>query len=97
MINRDRKYLDYLRSERCIFTGLHAQPGNAVDPMHIGTAGKGIKSPDHWALPALHSHHAAAHQGGEISYIRQHIPDDVLRAAMRALAKERYEEWLNSK
>lgn len=95
-MHRDRKYLDYLRGERCIFTGLHAQHGDAVDPMHIGTAGKGLKSHDYYTLPALNSHHRAAHQYGEISYIRENIPDDVLRAAMRALAKENYQEWKNA-
>jgi hypothetical protein len=64
-----------------------------VDPAHIGTAGRGLKAPDFWALPVLHSIHADMHARGEMSVIRDIIPDDVLRAALRALAKQMYGEW----
>ena len=87
---RDRKWLDHLRTERCIITGRHAQPNDAVDPCHVGTAGKGIKSGDDEALPILHSVHVQCHGDGEISTLRQCLPDDVLRAALRAYARERY-------
>lgn len=89
---RDRKYLDWLRTQRCLFTG---QIGE-VDPVHIGTAGRGLKSPDNEALPISHSLHANAHWSGEITMIREFAPDDVLRAAFRALARERYAEWKKS-
>ena len=90
---RDRKYLDWLRTQRCIFTGALGCENDAVEAMHIGTAGKGIKSPDNEALPALHSIHHEAHCMGEISTIRAWIPDDVLRAALRAYAREMYERY----
>ena len=87
---RDRKWLDHVRTMPCLITG---QPGN-VDPMHIGTAGKGLKSPDNEVLPIWHSLHALGHDSGEVSMLRKHAPDDVLRDAFRALARELYEkEW----
>jgi hypothetical protein len=87
---RDRRYLDSLRDERCILTGQFATQGDAVIPMHIGTLGKGIKRSDDEALPVLDSLHKEGHQHGEITMLRKHAPDDVLRAAFRALARERY-------
>ena len=90
---RDRAWLDHLRSERCIITGRMGSDSDAVDPVHIGTAGKGIKSGDDEALPILHSVHAQGHGDGEISTLRELLPDDVLRAALRAYARERYAVW----
>lgn len=90
---RDRKYLDWLRTQRCIFTGLSANEFEAVDPMHIGTAGKGLKSSDDEALPVSHSIHREAHQYGEMTVIREELPNDVLRAALRAYAREMYAKW----
>lgn len=90
---RDRSYLDFLRGERCILTGLPAQHGNPVVPAHVGTLGKGIKSGDDEALPFLSSLHMEGHQHGEVSMLRKHAPDDVIRAAFRALARERYRAW----
>lgn len=90
---RDPKYLLWLRTQRCLFTGLEASEYDGVEAMHIGTAGKGLKSPDNEALPALHSWHREAHQKGEVSKLRE-APDDVIRAAFRALAREKYAEYL---
>ena len=90
---RDRKWLDHLRTERCLVTGRHAQPNDAVDPCHVGSMGKSLKSPDNEAIPMLHSLHIQCHQEGEISTLRELLPDDVLRAALRALARERYAAW----
>jgi hypothetical protein len=92
-ILRDRKYLDWLRRQTCIVTGLRGSEHDAVDPAHIGTLGKGIKSPDDEALPLLHSMHAEAHQHGEISMFRKHAPDWLIRAALRAYARELYRSW----
>lgn len=90
---RDAAYLVFLRGERCILTGLPAQPQDPVVPAHVGTLGKGIKSSDDEALPFLSSLHTLGHQKGEVSMLRKHAPDDVLRAAFRALARERYRAW----
>ena len=89
---RDRAWLDHLRTERCIVTGLSPSEFDAVDPAHIGTLGKGIKSPDNHALPIRHSIHAEMHQRGEMTVLRERVSDDVLRAAFRALAEQRYRE-----
>lgn len=92
----DRAYLDFLRTERCIMTGQFAHDQDPVEPVHIGTRGRGIKTDDE-ALPMLHSLHAKGHQSGEVSMLRLHAPDDLIRAAFRALARERYREYLESK
>lgn len=92
-ILRDRRYLDYLRTQSCILTGQHGTDNDGVDPCHIGTAGKGMKSPDNEVLPILHSLHVKGHQSGEVSMIREHAPDWLIRAAMRAYAREFYAEW----
>lgn len=89
---KDRKYLDSLRDEPCIITGLRAQPNDAVDPCHVGTAGKGLKT-DNEALPLLHSLHALGHQKGEMRMWREKMPDWLLRACLRAYARELYAEW----
>lgn len=88
---RDRKYLDYLREQPCFITGIRG----AVDPAHIGTAGKGIKSGDDEALPLQHAIHLMCHQYGEMSVLRERIPVDVFRAALRAYARERYQAYLD--
>ena len=90
---RDRKYLDWLRTQPCVITGRHSTEYEAIDPMHISTAGKGIKSGDDEPLPVDHSNHLLAHQRGEITMFRQYAPDWLLRAAFRAYAREMYREW----
>jgi hypothetical protein len=95
-ILRDRAYLDWLRTQPCIITGWLGDECQAVDPAHIGTAGRGIKSPDNEALPLAHYLHVLAHNKGEISMFRERLPDDVLRAALRALAREMYREYKES-
>lgn len=92
----DRKYLDWLRDQPCIFTGQSATDNESVVPMHIGTYGKAQKSDDE-ALPAINWFHQAAHNRGEISYIRENAPDWLLREAMRAYAREWYREWKEGK
>ena len=92
-ILRDRAYLNALRDMPCILTGFRATDMEAVDACHIGTAGKGLKSPDSEALPIRHSLHAEGHQTGEASMLRHHAPDWLLRAAFRAYAREQYAAW----
>ncbi len=90
----DRAYLDSLRDQTCLFTGQRATENERVDPAHIGTYGKGMKTDDE-ALPIIHSLHAEMHARGEMSVLRARIPSAVLRAALRALAHEMYAEWKN--
>lgn len=90
---RDRKYLDYLRTQPCLITGGRTNDYEAVDPCHIGTAGKGLKSPDNEALPISHWRHVEMHSRGEISVLREKLPDKILREALRAYARQLYAEW----
>lgn len=89
---RDKKHLEWLKTQPCIITGHLGDDYNAIDPMHIGTLGKGIKSGDDEALPVLHSLHHEGHLRGEMSMFRRNLPDHVLRAALKAYARELYRE-----
>ena len=91
---RDRAYLDWLRTQRCVVTGRRGHPAvETVDPAHMGTAGKGFKSSDDEALPILHGIHETMHRRGEMTVLREILPDDVLRDALRAYAREMYRRW----
>jgi len=90
----DPKYLKWLRTQPCILTGDEGTEYLSVVPMHIGTHGKGKKTDDE-ALPCRADLHTGGHQTGEISMLRREAPDDLLRDAFRALARERYEAWKN--
>ena len=89
---KDRAYLDFLRTQPCLICGLRGDENETTDPMHIGVYGKGMKSDDE-ALPVRHGFHAEGHRYGEMTMFREHLPDYVLRAALRALAKEMYAKW----
>jgi len=91
---RDRKYLDWLRTQPCVLTGWRGSDYEGVDPAHIGTRGKGLKSSDDEVLPIRHSLHVEGHNGGEMTMFRKHLPDDVLREALRAYARELYRNYL---
>ena len=90
---RDRKYLTHLRHSPCIITGMVGTDYQSVDPAHIGTAGTRLKSSDDEALPLLHSLHLEAHSKGEISMWRDRSPDWLIRAALRAYARELYRQY----
>lgn len=92
-IIRDPAYRDWIKTQPCVITGLRGDEQETVDPMHIGTAGKGLKSSDDEILPVAHRYHAAGHQKGEMSMFRNAAPDGLLRAALRAYAREMYREW----
>jgi len=91
---RDRAYLDWLRTQPCVCTGWTATEWDAVDPMHVGTLGRGIKSSDDEALPVKHSLHVWGHNEGEMSMFRKHAPDWLIREALRLYAKKLYQEYL---
>ena len=92
---RDRGYLDWLRTQPCIITGLRATEYESVDPAHLGVSGKGIKSPDNNAIPLIHHIHAYAHRRGHATMFRERAPDWLIMKAFKALAEDMYEEWQN--
>lgn len=94
---RDEEYRIWLRSQPCLFTGWTATEYDAVEAMHIGTLGRGIKSSDDECIPARHSIHARAHREGEVSVMRKHLPDTILRECVRAYARELYRQYLHDK
>ena len=88
----DRAYLDWLRTQPCIINGTGSNWGEAVDPAHIGTFGRGVKTDDE-ALPLAHSLHMLGHQKGEMTMWRENMPDWLLREALRVYAREFYAKW----
>lgn len=80
----DRRWLDYLRTQPCLFTG-----DTEVEPAHVGTFGKGAKTDDH-AIPLSWRLHRIGHAHGEISMIREHIPDWLLRDCLQLYAQQLY-------
>jgi len=93
-IVRNQRWLDHLKTERCLITGQFGSEFEGIDPAHIGTLGKGIKSSDDEVLPILHRFHVLQPSIGEMTMWRKHLPDHVLRAALKAYARELYAEWL---
>ncbi len=90
---RDKGYLLHLRDERCIITGRKGSDTESVVAAHIGTGGKGLKSPDSHTLPMLQSVHTRCHQYGEMTVLRQLIPDQLLRLMIQAYAEKQYKEY----
>lgn len=89
---KDRKYLDWLQEQPCIICGLPGNEWETVEPAHVGTYGKGMKTDDE-ALPLLHRYHAEGHQSGELTMWRKNMPDWLLREALRCYAREMYRKW----
>lgn len=89
-IVQDREYLDGLREEACLFTGLKASPDDPVEPMHVGNCGKNLKSDDE-TIPARHSIHDATHRRG-ITAVLPYLEanPDLLLALLRAYGREQY-------
>ncbi len=99
---RNRRYLDWLRTQPCIVTGMYGNEFNAVDPAHIranGSGGMGVKPADDLALPLLHSEHVRQHQIGEITYWLDtfSVNPGLMMEAVQALARQKYQEWSNNK
>lgn len=91
---RDRRYLDYLRTRPCVCTGRVASETMAVDPAHLGTAGKGLKAPDDEAVPLLHSMHQLCHQVGEAFILRGRLRPWVVARAEHAYFRNLAERGL---
>jgi hypothetical protein len=89
---RDPEWIERIKTMRCILTGMATHEYEAVDPMHIGTLGRGVKAHDYWVLPVRHSLHQEGHNSGEVSMLRKHAPDWLLRDAFRAYAHQMWRE-----
>jgi hypothetical protein len=95
---RDKRWLKAIASQEipCALTGRYGCHGDQVVPMHIGTAGKAVKSPDNEVLPALDSLHKRSH--GQDKAIGFHtmmlevLKNDkhLLLDMVRAYAREHY-------
>jgi len=60
---RDRQFLDWLITERCVAC-LNPEPDQECDPAHGPSNGTGSKGPDNGAIPLCRHHHAEQHQIG---------------------------------
>jgi hypothetical protein len=87
---RDAKWMIALRDYPSVLTGLR---GPTVVGMHLGSLGTGIKRCDSQALPGEQHYHKLGHDKGEITMLREHVLDDVLRDALRLYAENMYRLW----
>jgi len=64
---RSKKYLDFIRTKRSLYSGLPGIKDDPIVPAHQGFGRKGtsLKAPDIYAVPLLWSEHQAwEHQKG---------------------------------
>ena len=88
MIIRDRKYLDWLRSQPCCITGVEGQTEPAHTFKSIGGGGMGLKSSDSRALPIHFELHRLQHSMSEAQFWREALMrDTVLLKQMVLLVK----------
>lgn len=89
---RDPAYLKRIANQklRCAITGQYGDENNHIVPAHIGTAGKGLKSPDNEVIPMRSDLHQLSHQMGDVSFWCQAFKENphVLRSALRAWGRE---------
>jgi hypothetical protein len=67
---RSKKYLEFIRTKRCIVCGY-----DQTVPHHepLGHGGKGIKAPDSFTLPMCHLCHNYRHQQGFVFWEENNI------------------------
>jgi len=68
LVKRNRKYLDWIATQRCLITGWKPDPDNRNtwnDPCHFGPRGIGIKTDDYRTIPLKHEKHNIGHICGE--------------------------------
>ncbi len=98
---RDRAWMDAIASQeiRCAVTGRKGREGDWIVPAHVGTAGKGIKSPDNEVIPMLDSLHRRSHSqqvsnGFQTFWCEQFMKDKhLLLDALKAYAREQHSKW----
>ena len=58
---RSQKYMDFLKTQPCMVSGYEASEmgGQAIDPAHLGTRGRGLKEHDFYCIPLKHDLHTA--------------------------------------
>ena len=66
--HRDRKFLDWLRTQPCFITGMQSHDNEVVVPAHTGNSGRGIKAPDKHSLPMTQSLHLRSHNEGVLTF-----------------------------
>lgn len=95
-IVRDRRYLDAVREMPCVLTYCQSSEILSVVPAHIrwgGSGGIGLKPSDDHVLPLRADLHNEQHRVGEVPFWREHITDELMMRALKALAREMYQEW----
>ena len=70
---RNRKYLDWVATQRCLAMGWKPDPDNKEtwnDPCHFGPRGVGLKTDDYRTIPLRNKKHLAGHARGEKTLFR---------------------------
>jgi hypothetical protein len=95
-IVRDRKWLDHCHTLPCVLTHCVSSDILSVVPAHIRHGlggGISLKPGDDTALPLRADLHNEQHRVGEVRFWREHVTDELLMRALKALAREMYREW----
>lgn len=87
---RDPAYLRAVAEMPCILTGK-----TPCEPAHFrhGTNALGVKPGDDLVFPLRPYLHREQHVIGERGFWLAHMTVDLMAAALKALARERYAEW----
>lgn len=95
---RDRKYLDWIRDQPCIVTGIYGDENETVDPAHFrwnAGGGMGYKPPDNMVNPLRHGQHLLQGQMGEQAYWLEIVNREplILNEFIKDALKWRYHQW----
>ncbi len=73
-----------------MFRGRYGTENDAVEASHYGVGGRGLKAPDNFAGPVLHSDHREMHQRGQAKVLFELLSPADLIAAVQLLVDHRY-------
>tara|TARA_R110001632_G_scaffold212533_1_gene338458 strand:- start:12 stop:332 length:321 start_codon:yes stop_codon:yes gene_type:complete len=98
---RDRKYLDWVRDQPCLVTGVYSNDYETVDPAHFrwnSGGGTGLKPPDSMVNPLVHSEHMKQGAMGEQEYWLEAVNKNpqILNEFIKDALKWRYFQWKQS-
>ena len=88
--HRNKKYLEFIRKQPCILTGIIAHEYDPVVAAHqgiLGDKGTSIKTSDYTAVPMLDSLHKLEHQQGQATFWGKYPEIDIRTEIVRLLIK----------
>lgn len=67
----DKAYLQFIREQICAVYGNDCE--GVTEPAHIGTTGRGLKSPGYYTIPLCSKHHREQHSVGVLTFQANHL------------------------